>query len=132
MASPATSIPDTALGLTSAEVILLRQHQAVALQNAGPSSSRAASAASSQGRLLLDPGSLQALGYHFDRLMGAIQGRLQQVDSSGLHRLCWVANIHVAKSADPAFGTEAGPYCLDDYGGCRHGDSQIQSHFTTD
>jgi hypothetical protein len=92
MASPATSIPDTALGLSSAEVVLLRQHQAVALQNAGPSSSRAASRASSQGRLLLDPGSLQALGYHFDRLMGAIQGRLQQVCASERSGRFWAAS----------------------------------------
>lgn len=78
MASPAQSVPDTSLGLTRDEVILLRQHQQVALAQAG-GSSRAASAASSQGRLLLDPDSLQALGYHFDRLMQAIQQRLQMV-----------------------------------------------------
>ncbi|KAI9776182.1 MAG: hypothetical protein M1835_005585 [Candelina submexicana] len=76
MASPATSIPDTRLGLSADEVQLLRQHQQIALSQAG-GSSRAASAASSQGRLLLDPSSLQTLGYHFDRLMQAIQQRLQ-------------------------------------------------------
>lgn len=79
MASPATSIPDTQLGLTSQEVQLLRQHQQIALSQAGRSSSRAASHASSQGRLLLDPSSLQALSYHFDRLMAAIQQRVQAV-----------------------------------------------------
>lgn len=82
MASPARSVPDTSLGLTRDEVILLRQHQQVALAqggSGGAASSRAASAASSQGRLLLDPGSLQALGYHFDRLMQAIQRRLEMV-----------------------------------------------------
>ncbi len=50
------------------------------------STSRAASAASSAGhgggRLLLDAGSLAVLGSHFERLMGAIQGR---VDSVGFH-----------------------------------------------
>ena len=80
MASPAQSVPDTSLGLTRDEVNLLRQHQQVALAGTGgAASSRAASAASSHGRLLLDPGSLQALGYHFDRLMQAIQQRLQMV-----------------------------------------------------
>ncbi|KAI9823481.1 MAG: hypothetical protein M1832_002492 [Thelocarpon impressellum] len=74
MASPANSIPDTALGLSRDEVILLRQHQHVALSQHG--GSNRASNASSQGRLLLDPGSLQALAYHFDRLMGAIQQRM--------------------------------------------------------
>jgi len=77
MASPANSIPDTRLGLSSDEVQLLRQHQQIALSRTGASSSRAASNASSQGRLLLDPGSLQALGAHFDRLMQAIQHRVQ-------------------------------------------------------
>ena len=79
MASPPQSVPDTSLGLTRDEVTLLRQHQQVALAQAGGGSSRAASAASSQGRLLLDPGSLQALGFHFDRLMQAIQQRVQSV-----------------------------------------------------
>ena len=75
MASPANSIPDTHLGLSRDEVILLRQHQQVALSQAG--ASRAASNASSQGLLLLDSGSLHALGHHFDRLMSAIQHRMQ-------------------------------------------------------
>ncbi|MCJ1368659.1 hypothetical protein MMC16_007804 [Acarospora aff. strigata] len=87
MSSP-QSIPDTQLGLSSDEVQILRQHQQIALSQAagssrgrgagrGSSSSRATSAASSHGRLLLDPGSLQALGYHFDRLMQAIQSRVE-------------------------------------------------------
>ncbi|KAI9878151.1 MAG: hypothetical protein M1830_001758 [Pleopsidium flavum] len=87
MSSP-QSIPDTQLGLSSDEVQILRQHQQIALSQAagssrgrgigrGSSSSRATSAASSHGRLLLDPSSLQALGYHFDRLMQAIQGRVE-------------------------------------------------------
>lgn len=45
--------------------------------------SRVASAASSSqgggGRLLLDAGSLAVLGSHFERLMGAIQGRVDDV-----------------------------------------------------
>ncbi|KAF2669139.1 hypothetical protein BT63DRAFT_413602 [Microthyrium microscopicum] len=69
MASPPASIPDSQLGLTAAEVQLLRHHQHVALAG----SSRAASQASSQGRLLLDAGSLAALSAHFDRLIVAIQ-----------------------------------------------------------
>ncbi|KAF2446869.1 hypothetical protein P171DRAFT_355481 [Karstenula rhodostoma CBS 690.94] len=70
-----TSIPDNQLGLSQSEVQLLRQHQQIALSQQGSSSSRAASHASSQGRLLLDPSSLQALSAHFDRLMGSIQQR---------------------------------------------------------
>ena len=74
-----SSIPDTALGLSHSEVQLLRQHQQIALSQQGSSSSRAASHASSQGRLLLDPSSLQALSAHFDRLMGSIQQRWHYV-----------------------------------------------------
>lgn len=69
------SVPDTELGLTREEIASLRYHQQVALSQAGGSSSRAASNASSQGRLLLDPTSLAALSNHFDRLMAAIQQR---------------------------------------------------------
>ncbi|KAF1996159.1 hypothetical protein P154DRAFT_443970 [Amniculicola lignicola CBS 123094] len=72
-----TSVPDTQLGLSQSEITLLRQHQQIALSQAGSSSSRAASHASSQGRLLLDPTSLQALSAHFDRLMYSIQQRWQ-------------------------------------------------------
>jgi hypothetical protein len=91
MASPANSIPDTQLGLSSGEVQLLRQHQAIALSQAGGSSSRAASNASSQGRLLLDPTSLAHLSAHFDRLMYSIQQRwaavsLQLFDYGASHR----------------------------------------------
>ena len=84
MASPANSIPDTSLGLSYDEITLLRQHQRVALQQAPAVSSRAASAASSQGLLLLDNNSLQALSHHFDRLMGAIQNRLAQVHGGSI------------------------------------------------
>ncbi|KAF2135804.1 uncharacterized protein K452DRAFT_313715 [Aplosporella prunicola CBS 121167] len=81
--SPA-SIPDSQLGLSAQDVQTLRYHQQLALsQHNGHAhanatangSSRAASQASSQGRLLLDPSSLQALSAHFDRLMFSIQQR---------------------------------------------------------
>jgi hypothetical protein len=74
-----SSIPDNQLGLSQSEVQLLRQHQQIALSQQGSSSSRAASHASSQGRLLLDPTSLQALSAHFDRLMYSIQQRWHYV-----------------------------------------------------
>lgn len=75
MASPAASIPDSQLGLTHGEIQTLRYHQQLALSQHGGSSSRAASQASSQGRLLLDPSSLHALSQHFDRLLHSIQSR---------------------------------------------------------
>ncbi|KAF2281469.1 uncharacterized protein EI97DRAFT_447437 [Westerdykella ornata] len=80
MPSSIPSIPDSQLGLSQSEVALLRQHQQIALshhQHGSSSSSRAASHASSQGRLLLDPTSLNALAAHFDRLMYSIQQRWQ-------------------------------------------------------
>ncbi|KAI9710003.1 MAG: hypothetical protein M1820_003081 [Bogoriella megaspora] len=80
MASPQASVADSRLGLTPDEIQLLRRHQQIALSQAGSSSSRAASNASSQGRLLLDPSSLQALSYHFDRLLQAIQQRMQYLN----------------------------------------------------
>ncbi|KAF2227227.1 hypothetical protein BDZ85DRAFT_277134 [Elsinoe ampelina] len=70
------SVDASRLGLSSDEIATLQRHQQVALSNAGSSSSRAASAASSQGRLLLDPTSLSVLAAHFDRVMAAIQQRL--------------------------------------------------------
>ncbi|KAF2741183.1 hypothetical protein EJ04DRAFT_423638 [Polyplosphaeria fusca] len=69
-----SSVPDSQLGLTQSEIQLLRHHQHIVQSQAGSSSSRAASQ-SSQGRLLLDPSSLQALSAHFDRLMYTIQQR---------------------------------------------------------
>lgn len=97
-----SSIPDSQLGLSHSEIQILRQHQQVALQNqayahststrgrgharTSASTSRAASAASSgHGRLLLDPGSLAVLGQHFERLMGAIQNRVEQVCRAHVH-----------------------------------------------
>ncbi|KAI1099585.1 hypothetical protein F4804DRAFT_78424 [Jackrogersella minutella] len=67
------TVEDTQLGLTDEEINLLRFHQA----QAGSSSSRAASRASSQGRLLLDGASLAALSRHLDRLMHQIQQRIE-------------------------------------------------------
>jgi hypothetical protein len=67
------------LGLNSSEQRFLQDQIATAASQQGSSSSRAASRASSQGRLLLDPTSLQALGAHFDRLMYSIQQRWQYV-----------------------------------------------------
>ncbi|KAI8623400.1 hypothetical protein F5Y19DRAFT_374950 [Xylariaceae sp. FL1651] len=69
----ANTVEDTHLGLTDEEIALLRYHQA----QAGSSSSRAASRASSQGRLLLDSSSLAALSRHLDRLMQQIQQRIE-------------------------------------------------------
>ncbi|KAI0521088.1 hypothetical protein F5B22DRAFT_38320 [Xylaria bambusicola] len=68
------TVEDTQLGLTDEEIALLRYHQA---QAAGSSSSRAASRASSQGRLLLDSSSLATLSRHLDRLMHQIQARIE-------------------------------------------------------
>ncbi|KAI0400416.1 hypothetical protein F4802DRAFT_485492 [Xylaria palmicola] len=68
------TVEDTQLGLTDEEIALLRYHQA---QAAGSSSSRAASRASSQGRLLLDSSSLATLSRHLDRLMQQIQARIE-------------------------------------------------------
>ncbi|KAI0805131.1 hypothetical protein GGR55DRAFT_681415 [Xylaria sp. FL0064] len=70
----ANTVEDTQLGLTDEEIALLRYHQA---QAAGSSSSRAASRASSQGRLLLDSSSLASLSRHLDRLMQQIQVRIE-------------------------------------------------------
>ena len=108
-----SSIPDSQLGLSQSELHILRQHQQIALSSgsssAAPhyahsttssrgrghvrssaSTSRAASAASSGqgggGRLLLDAGSLAVLGSHFERLMGAIQSRVNHVRTTALSR----------------------------------------------
>ncbi|KAI1258369.1 hypothetical protein F5Y18DRAFT_421448 [Xylariaceae sp. FL1019] len=70
----ANTVDDTHLGLTDEEIALLRYHQA---QAAGSSSSRAASRASSQGRLLLDSSSLAALSRHLDRLLRQIHERIE-------------------------------------------------------
>jgi hypothetical protein len=91
--SVSASIPDTSLGLTSSEIQILRQQQQIALQGhasngisrgrgtgrTSNSSSRATSAASSQGRLLLDPMSLRALSHQLDGLQAQIRGRIEYV-----------------------------------------------------
>lgn len=92
--SVSASIPDTSLGLTSSEIQILRQQQQIALQGShgangisrgrgtgrtSNSSSRAASAASSQGRLLLDPLSLRALSQQLDALQQQIRSRIDYV-----------------------------------------------------
>ncbi|KAK5115431.1 hypothetical protein LTR85_009891 [Meristemomyces frigidus] len=76
-AATPTSIPDNRLGLSPQDVATLRQHQQLAHAQAR---SPAGSQASSQGRLLLDPGSLQLLSRHFDRVMQAIGQRLEQLN----------------------------------------------------
>ncbi len=78
------------LGLNSSEQRYLQEQIATAASQHGSSSSRAASRASSQGRLLLDPSSLQALGAHFDRLMYSIQQRWQYVRKLATRLLCSV------------------------------------------
>ncbi|KAK2746507.1 hypothetical protein FQN57_003133 [Myotisia sp. PD_48] len=88
--SVSTSIPDARLGLTSSEWQMVVHQQQIALQGShhgsiargrgmgrtSNSSSRAVSAASTQGRLLLDPDSLQALCYQLDHLMRDIRRRI--------------------------------------------------------
>ncbi|KAJ5825302.1 hypothetical protein N7474_002440 [Penicillium riverlandense] len=92
--SVSASIPDTSLGLTSSEIQILRQQQQIALQGhasngisrgrgtgrTSNSSSRATSAASSQGRLLLDPMSLRALSHQLDGLQAQIRGRIEYLE----------------------------------------------------
>ncbi|MCJ1458415.1 hypothetical protein MMC28_008787 [Mycoblastus sanguinarius] len=134
MPSTLTSIPDTQLGLSQSELHILRQHQQIALSSgssnttahyahstassrgrghvrSSASTSRAASAASSGqggggGRLLLDAGSLAVLGSHFERLMGAIQGRVDsltaQTQRSTLHQSSRAATSIAAADAEIA------------------------------
>jgi hypothetical protein len=88
--SAATSIPDTQLGLTSAEIMILRQQQQIALQGShtgnvtrgrgsGRNSTASSRAGSTQGRLLLDPMSLRALSLQLDHLEQQIRTRLDHV-----------------------------------------------------
>lgn len=95
-----SSVPDTQLGLSASEIHLLRQqqqhlglsstyaHSTASTRGRGhartsASTSRATSAASSGGggRLVLDASSLAVLGQHFERLMCAIQNRVESVCS---------------------------------------------------
>lgn len=123
-----SSIPDSQLGLSQSELHILRQHQQIALSSgnssAAPhythsttssrgrghvrssaSTSRAASAASSGqgggGRLLLDAGSLAVLGSHFERLMGAIQSRVNHVRSTALFKATGAALSFFALALAP-------------------------------
>lgn len=91
------SVADSVLGLTQSELLLFRQQQQILAQRShqggmpdrgrGTSrqsqpSSRAASAASSQGvpgRIMLDPNSLQSLYLHLDNVMRSIQRRIGEV-----------------------------------------------------
>jgi hypothetical protein len=97
--SATQSIADTALGLTAAELQILRTQQqniaqrahqgAAADRGRGTSrhsqpSSRAASAASSQslqGRVLLDPRSLQNLQVHLENVVRSVESRIDDVIS---------------------------------------------------
>jgi hypothetical protein len=85
-----STVPVSDLGLNSSEQRYLSTVQSQIAASQHSSSSRAASHASSQGRLLLDPSSLQALGAHFDRLMYSIQQRWHYV--SGRIRLIELAH----------------------------------------
>ncbi|EAS27449.3 uncharacterized protein CIMG_10054 [Coccidioides immitis RS] len=92
--SASMSVPDARLGLTSSEWQMVVHQQQIALQGShngsmisrgrgmgrSTSSSRAASAASSQGRLLLDPDSLQALYYQLDHLLRDIRRRIEYLN----------------------------------------------------
>ena len=125
-----SSIPDSQLGLSQSELHILRQHQQIALSagnsTAAPhyahstsssrgrghvrtsaSTSRAASAASSGpgggGRLLLDAGSLAVLGSHFERLMGAIQNRVNHVRIAGLFQIRGAAVSFFALMMTPCY-----------------------------
>lgn len=108
--SVSASIPDTSLGLTSSEIQILRQQQQIAIQNGhagngvsrgrgtgrtSNSSSRAASAASSHNRLLLDPLSLRALGVQLDGLQEQIRRRIDYV--------CFLSFYLSSVSVCPAF-----------------------------
>ncbi|KAH9819764.1 hypothetical protein Tdes44962_MAKER05164 [Teratosphaeria destructans] len=76
-AATPSSIAYNRLGLSQQDIATLQQHQQLAHAQAR---SPAGSQASSQGRLLLDPGSLQLLSRHFDRVMQAIGQRLEQLN----------------------------------------------------
>ncbi|EXJ79998.1 hypothetical protein A1O3_08284 [Capronia epimyces CBS 606.96] len=95
------SVADSVLGLTQSELLLFRQQQQILAQRShhgggmpdrgrGTSrqsqpSSRAASAASSQGvtgRIILDPHSLQNLYLHLDNLMRSIQRRIGELEEA--------------------------------------------------
>ncbi|KAK0644240.1 hypothetical protein B0T16DRAFT_303227, partial [Cercophora newfieldiana] len=70
--------PDESLGLTRAEIEILR---AASSQSSCPSltSSRTSSRASSLGLLMLDQSALLALGRHFDKTMQQVQQKLKHL-----------------------------------------------------
>lgn len=125
--SVSASIPDTSLGLTSSEIQILRQQQQIALQGGhapngitrgrgtgrtSNSSSRAASAASSHGRLLLDPMSLRALSHQLDGLQESIRHRLEYV--CGLS-LCLFSSLPLSTTVYfhiPPLGTSQDKYLV--------------------
>ena len=100
--SVAGSIPDTNLGLTQSELLILRQQTEIASQSrtAGSTmdrgrgtsrlsqpSSRAASAASShsiQGRITMDSTSLGRIEAALQNLMRQISARIEQVSSHAM------------------------------------------------
>lgn len=94
--STAGSIPDSQLGLTQAEMMILRQTQEVAAQGRGresprPSqpSSRAPSAASSAhsiGRITMDSTSLIRIENALNNMARGIQARIEQVSHLGQPR----------------------------------------------
>ena len=95
--SRASSVPDSQLGFTEAEMLILRQSNEIAEQTRAGSamgdrgrgtsrhsqpSSRAASAASShsiQGRIAMDPASLVRIENALTSMMRGIQARIQHV-----------------------------------------------------
>ncbi|KAF2722206.1 hypothetical protein K431DRAFT_302811 [Polychaeton citri CBS 116435] len=81
-ASVPQAVPFSRLGISQQDAATLQQHQQLALTSQGSARSPTGSQASSQGRLLLDPTSLTLLGRHFDRVMGAIQQRLEQLNDA--------------------------------------------------
>ncbi|PNS14832.1 hypothetical protein CAC42_2061 [Sphaceloma murrayae] len=101
MAHSSSSVDASRLGLSADEIATLQRHQQIALSQAGSSSSRTASAASSQGRLLLDPTSLSVLAAHFDRVMGAIQQRLALLNQQtrlAAQRQAYLAQMSAAQA----------------------------------
>lgn len=73
--TPPSSIVHSSLGLSNEEIETLRQHQQRV------ASDSASSGAATQGRLLLNASSLQALARHFENVLADIQRRLTSVSA---------------------------------------------------
>ena len=80
------SIADTALGLSAAEIQILRTQQQTIVQRTSQRTSQrslhissAATSQSLQGRVLLDPHSLQNLQDHLQNVVRAVEGRIDEV-----------------------------------------------------